>query len=77
MLVALSANVSANPTLQCPHMLLHPPSLPSDFGLAEELTPPVRHHFISFLHMISRGERGCMRGLVDRLQGSVCVPLMP
>lgn len=58
MLVALSANVSANPTLQCPHMLLHPPSLPSDFGLAEELTPPVRHHFISFLHMISCGELG-------------------
>ncbi|KAI7844981.1 hypothetical protein COHA_001347 [Chlorella ohadii] len=27
-----------------------------DFGLAEELTPAVRHHFISFLHMISRGD---------------------
>jgi aarF domain-containing kinase len=27
-----------------------------DFGLAEELTPAVRRHFISFLHMISRGD---------------------
>ena len=26
-----------------------------DFGLAEELTPRVRKHFISFLHMISAG----------------------
>lgn len=26
-----------------------------DFGLAEELTPRVRKHFISFLHMISSG----------------------
>lgn len=26
-----------------------------DFGLAEELTPAVRHHFISFLHMIAKG----------------------
>ena len=26
-----------------------------DFGLAEELTPGVRHHFISFLHMIAAG----------------------
>ena len=26
-----------------------------DFGLAEELTPTVRHHFISFLHMIAAG----------------------
>ena len=26
-----------------------------DFGLAEELTPAVRHHFISFLHMIAAG----------------------
>lgn len=26
-----------------------------DFGLAEELTPAVRHHFISFLHTISSG----------------------
>lgn len=27
-----------------------------DFGLAEELTPSVRHHFISFLHAIAAGE---------------------
>jgi hypothetical protein len=27
-----------------------------DFGLAEELTPAVRHHFISFLHMIAKGD---------------------
>ena len=27
-----------------------------DFGLAEELTPRVRKHFISFLHCISRGD---------------------
>ncbi|KAL4443762.1 hypothetical protein ABPG75_011499 [Micractinium tetrahymenae] len=27
-----------------------------DFGLAQELTPAVRHHFVSFLHMISRGD---------------------
>lgn len=27
-----------------------------DFGLAEELTPAVRRHFISFLNMISKGE---------------------
>ena len=26
-----------------------------DFGLAEELTPPVRFHFISFLHYIAKG----------------------
>ncbi len=26
-----------------------------DFGLAEELTPAVRFHFISFLHMIAKG----------------------
>ena len=26
-----------------------------DFGLAEELTPAVRHHFISFLHAIAAG----------------------
>ena len=26
-----------------------------DFGLAEELTPTVRFHFISFLHMIAAG----------------------
>lgn len=26
-----------------------------DWGLAEELTPQVRHHFISFLHCISSG----------------------
>ena len=26
-----------------------------DFGLAEELTPPVRVHFISFLHYIAKG----------------------
>ena len=36
-----------------------------DFGLAEELTPSVRRHFISFLHMIAAGahlsvlHRGC------------------
>lgn len=40
------------PSLDC-HLLL---PFSSDFGLAEELTPAVRHHFISFLHMISRGE---------------------
>ena len=28
-----------------------------DFGLAEELTPSVRRHFISFLHMIAAGAR--------------------
>ncbi len=28
-----------------------------DFGLAEELTPTVRQHFISFLHMIAAGEQ--------------------
>ena len=27
-----------------------------DFGLAEELTPRVRRHFISFLHAISKGD---------------------
>lgn len=27
-----------------------------DFGLAEELTPRVRKHFISFLHAISKGD---------------------
>lgn len=27
-----------------------------DFGLAEELTPNVRHHFISFLHHIMSGK---------------------
>jgi hypothetical protein len=27
-----------------------------DFGLAEQLTPPVRKHFISFLNHISSGE---------------------
>lgn len=27
-----------------------------DFGLAEELTPTVRRHFISFLHMIAKGQ---------------------
>lgn len=26
-----------------------------DFGLAEELSPPVRRHFISFLHCICKG----------------------
>ena len=26
-----------------------------DFGLAEELSPEVRQHFISFLHCIARG----------------------
>ena len=26
-----------------------------DFGLAEELTPTVRRHFISLLHMIGKG----------------------
>lgn len=50
-----------------------PPLPPPDFGLAEELTPAVRHHFISFLHMISRGERGGMRRMVGRLPGCVCV----
>lgn len=30
-----------------------------DFGLAEELTPAVRHHFISFLQSISSGESIC------------------
>ena len=34
-----------------------------DFGLAEELTPPVRFHFISFLHTISAG---ALEVLVDR-----------
>ncbi|GIL44479.1 hypothetical protein Vafri_1931 [Volvox africanus] len=29
-----------------------------DFGLAEELTPVVRHHFISFLHHLLRGDGG-------------------
>jgi hypothetical protein len=29
-----------------------------DFGLAEELTPAVRHHFISFLHAIAAGRAG-------------------
>jgi aarF domain-containing kinase len=29
-----------------------------DFGLAEELTPQVRHHFISFLTAICAGSRG-------------------
>jgi len=28
-----------------------------DFGLAEELSPEVRQHFISFLHCIARGAR--------------------
>lgn len=32
-----------------------------DFGLAEELTPAVRHHFISFLHHLLAG--GLVRGL--------------
>lgn len=27
-----------------------------DFGLAEELSPLVRHHFISFLNMIAKGD---------------------
>ena len=27
-----------------------------DFGLAEELTPRVRRHFISFLNMSAKGE---------------------
>lgn len=27
-----------------------------DFGLAEELTPLVRNHFLSFLHMVAAGE---------------------
>lgn len=30
-----------------------------DFGLAEELNPTVRKHFISFLHMIAAGEPTC------------------
>ena len=32
------------------------PQILLDFGLAEELTPRVRKHFISFLHCISRGD---------------------
>ena len=32
-----------------------------DFGLAEELTPPVRRHFISLLHMVGKG--GSLPGL--------------
>ena len=37
-----------------------------DFGLAEELTPEVRHHFVSFLNAICSGKLlrvkiGCAR----------------
>ena len=37
-----------------------------DFGLAEELTPRVRKHFISFLHCISQGDG--VRGAHHMLQ---------
>ncbi|CAK0783811.1 hypothetical protein CVIRNUC_007011 [Coccomyxa viridis] len=37
-----------------------------DFGLAEELTPRVRKHFISFLHCIARGDGN--RGAYHMLQ---------
>ncbi|EFJ43831.1 hypothetical protein VOLCADRAFT_106661 [Volvox carteri f. nagariensis] len=33
-----------------------------DFGLAEELTPVVRHHFISFLHHMLRGDGASAAG---------------
>lgn len=36
-----------------------------DFGLAQECSPRVRHHFISFLHMIARGDgRGATHHLL-------------
>ena len=43
------------------HAVLTSPGRPAmqillDFGLAEELTPRVRKHFISFLHCIARGD---------------------
>ena len=39
-----------------------------DWGLAEELTPRVRHHFISFLHCISSG------GVIVLMLGSDIAP---
>ena len=38
-----------------------------DFGLAEELTPVVRHHFISFLHHLMRGRAGRLGTWAGRL----------
>ncbi len=40
-----------------------------DFGLAEELTPAVRTHFISFLNMIAKGEQGSRQ---QALGGPTC-----
>lgn len=39
-----------------------------DFGLAEELTPTVRHHFISFLHMIAAGMLYAVSSNTPKLQ---------
>ena len=53
------------------HAVLTSPGRPAmqillDFGLAEELTPRVRKHFISFLHCIARGDGN--RGAYHMLQ---------
>ena len=47
-----------------------------DFGLAEELNPTVRRHFISLLHMIGKGEctLPCLRGRWTQI-GAACAPL--